>query len=276
MSTSPSHSGSRLGILGGGQLAGMLLPVARAMGVRTVVLDEPGCPAESLCDEFIAGSPTDPHAVARLGERADVVTFEIEAVDAGALEALERAGKQVRPGSAVIRVVQDKGLQKEFFARHGFPTAPFVLLPSPSEAARLGRFPAMIKLRRGGYDGRGVYSVKGFDDLKAVPDRPVVLEDRVEIARELSLIVARSVKGELRVFPAVEMVFDSRRNQLDYLVSPSAAVAATLDRARALAELVAERLGVVGLLAVELFETRGGELLVNEVSPRLHNSGHHT
>ncbi|HTL11603.1 MAG TPA: ATP-grasp domain-containing protein, partial [Bdellovibrionota bacterium] len=266
-----------LGILGGGQLAGMMLPVARRLGIHTVVLDRAGSPAEALCDEFLEGSPLDREAVVRLGARAGIVTFEIEGVNADALAELEALGVTVRPSSSVIRTVQDKGLQKEFFSGQGLPTAEYALVESPAKAAALEHlFPAMVKLRRGGYDGRGVFAAATPADLHGLPALPVVVERRLKIEREISVIVARGADGAARAFPPVEMVFDPKRNQLDYLISPSPAPQALQNRTVELAIQVADRLGVVGLLAVEFLITAGGEVWINEVSPRLHNSGHHT
>jgi len=267
-----------LGILGGGQLGRMLLQKAADFNVPNTVLDpDPGAPCRHLTEQFVCGNFNDEQAVLAFGRSAHVLTIEIEHVHAGALEQLEKEGRSVYPQPRIIRLVQDKGLQKEFFRDHGIPTAGFVLAGGREELRRhAGPFPLVQKLRTGGYDGRGVKMIRSAESVDAAFDAPSVLEDAVPFVKELSVIVARSVHGEIRTFPPVEMEFNTEANLVEYLFSPAAIRESTTQAAEAIAHKLAETLGIVGVLAVEMFVLAGGEVLVNEIAPRPHNSGHHT
>ena len=268
----------KLGIIGGGQLGRMLIPCCVNLDVYTSVLDpSPIAPCRFVASEFHQGSLTDFDTVYRFGKQASLVTIEIENVNVQALYQLEREGIPVYPQPRVIELIQDKRKQKQFYRDHNIPSADFVLVDNRADIARHAAFlPAFNKLGTGGYDGGGVQRLNSLDDLPKAFDKPGLLEKYIDFDREISVIAARNSRGETAVFPPVECVFDPRYNLVDYLLSPSSAAPAILQRAEAVARQVVEAFGIVGLLAVEMFVTKQGEVLVNEVAPRPHNSGHQT
>ncbi|GAB3561305.1 5-(carboxyamino)imidazole ribonucleotide synthase [Spirosoma luteolum] len=267
-----------IGILGGGQLGLMLLQAAIDWNLRVHVLDpDPAAPCRTLCTTFTPGSLTDYDTVYQFGQAVDVLTIEIERVNVDALEALEREGKRVYPQPSVIRTIQDKRLQKQFYRDHGLPTADFILTSDRADAARHADFlPAFHKLGRDGYDGRGVQRIATPADLDKAFDAPGVLEKAVDFAKELAVIVARNERGEVHTFPTVEMVFHPELNLVDYLFAPAEITPEIDAQAQSIARQTADAFGIVGLLAVELFLDKEGRVLINEVAPRPHNSGHHT
>lgn len=278
-SATGGFSAIRLGVLGGGQLGRMLLGPAARLGLSVHILDpDPACPCAGFCGQFTQGSFSDHDTVVSFGQGIDVLTIEIEHVNADALELLQSKGVRIAPSPATIRTIQDKGMQKQFFDQIGVPTADYVLLESAEDAvARFQEQGAFVqKLRTGGYDGKGVQVLRTADNLESVFDAPCVAEDLVDIEKELAVIVARNAAGEIRCFPLVEMVFNQELNLVDYLVSPASVPAGIADAAEEISKKVAAGLHLQGILAVELFLTRTGELLVNELAPRPHNSGHHT
>ena len=256
----------------------MLCQAALDLPVRTRVLDpDPHAPAARCCDEFVVGNFADEAAVLAFGAGCDVLTIEIEHVSVAALQTLQAQGKAVYPDPAALAIIQDKGAQKAFYQAHNLPTAPYRLTDSRAALAQhLDFLPAFQKLRRGGYDGNGVCALPDAAALATAFDAPSVLEAHVECALELAVVCARAVSGEVRAFPVVEMVFDPRTNLVTALAAPARVSADVAARATDLALRTCEAFGTVGLLAVELFLTPAGELLVNEVAPRPHNSGHHT
>lgn len=274
--------GFRLGILGGGQLGKMLVQAAQTWHIDTSVLDpDPAAPARLLCSRFQQGDFRDEPPVLRFGREVDLVTVEIESVHTGALEQLAAEGRTVRPAPSALACIQDKGLQKEFLRRHRLPTSDFRCFAGRAAvaAALLDRsrpVPFVQKLRRSGYDGRGVQVVRSPADLQALPDAPCVAEDYVEIEKELSVVAARRPSGEVAVFPAVEMVFHPDAHLVELLLSPADLAPSVAAEARDIAIASIEAFDLAGLLAVELFLDRQGRLWINEVAPRPHNSGHHT
>lgn len=277
-----------LGLLGGGQLARMTALAARRMGYRVHVFEHPqaDAPAAPVCEETIRAPFDNVAALERFAAGVDVVTLEFENVPAAALRTVARR-VPVRPGPKVLEVCQDREREKRFLEKHGFPCAPFRVVSSPEElrlAAERLRLPAVLKGAEGGYDGKGQVRLEpgDHDDLAGVwerwsagrPDARGVLEGWVDFAAELSVICARNARGERRSFP----VFENRhaRHILDVTIAPGRFPPEIARRATELAETVAETLGVEGLLAVEMFLTRAGEVLVNELAPRPHNSGHAT
>jgi 5-(carboxyamino)imidazole ribonucleotide synthase len=223
------------------------------------------------------GDITDFDTVYRFGKGVDLLTIEIENVNVQALYKLEQEGLPVYPQPRIIDIIQDKRTQKQFYREHGIPTPDFVLLDKRADAAQHAAFlPAFNKIGKGGYDGGGVQRIDSAADFGKVFDAPGLLEKFIDFDREIAVIAARNAQGEVTVFPPVECVFDPKYNLVDYLVSPSSAPAAVLQQAEAIARKVVEAFGIVGLLAVEMFVTRSGEVLVNEVAPRPHNSGHQT
>ncbi|MBK7910069.1 5-(carboxyamino)imidazole ribonucleotide synthase [Candidatus Pollutiaquabacter sp.] len=277
MAGNPSVS-AKIGILGGGQLGRMLLQKAADWNLVTHVLDpDPNAPCKDIASSFTIGHFNDEAAVYEFGKELEVLTIEIEHVNTTALERLEQEGRKIFPQPRVIRLIQDKGAQKSFFREHGIPTAPFTLVNNKSEILSGGtELPVMQKLRRGGYDGKGVQPLRSTADLDMAFDAPSVLEAWVPFEREVAVIVARNSRGHCKAFPPVEMDFNKEANLVEFLFSPSSLSPAVAAEAERIARQVAEALDMVGVLAVEMFLTTTGELLVNELAPRPHNSGHHT
>ncbi|WP_240163961.1 5-(carboxyamino)imidazole ribonucleotide synthase [Spirosoma taeanense] len=256
----------------------MLLQAAIDWNLRVHILDpDAEAPCRTLCTQFTQGSLTDYDTVYQFGQTVDVLTIEIERVNVDALEALEREGKQVFPQPSVIRTIQDKRLQKQFYRDHNLPTADFILTENRAAVSQYSDFlPAFHKLGRDGYDGRGVQRIASSADVSKAFDAPGVLEKAVDFAKELAVIVARNERGEVQTFPTVEMVFHPELNLVEYLFAPAEITDEINQQAQAIARRTADAFGIVGLLAVELFLDKQGNVLINEVAPRPHNSGHHT
>lgn len=260
----------------------MLLQAAIDWNLRVHILDpDAEAPCRNLCSSFTQGSLTDFDTVYQFGQTVDVLTIEIERVNVDALEALEREGKRVYPQPSVIRTIQDKRLQKQFYQTHNLPTADFILTENRTDVALLeihqpDFFPAFHKLGRDGYDGRGVQRIASVADVGKAFDAPGVLEKAVDFEKELAVIVARNERGEVQTFPTVEMVFHPELNLVEYLFAPAEITPDIDQKAQDIAQKTAEAFGIVGLLAVELFLDKQGNVLLNEVAPRPHNSGHHT
>jgi 5-(carboxyamino)imidazole ribonucleotide synthase len=268
----------RLGVLGGGQLGRMLIQEAVNYDVYVHCLDpDAQAPCVDLAHSFTIGSLTDFDTVYNFGKDKDVLTVEIEHVNIEALEKLVEEGKKVFPQPHILKMVQDKGLQKQFYVANNIPTPPFHLVENKAEIQKyIGEFPFMQKMRKGGYDGKGVTALKSIADLETAFDVPSVLEFFVDFEKELSVIVSRNEKGETAVFPVVECEFNPVANLVEFLFAP-ANISDQLEKdAEKLAVKIINSLEMVGILAVELFLTKSGELLVNEIAPRPHNSGHHT
>jgi 5-(carboxyamino)imidazole ribonucleotide synthase len=268
----------QLGILGGGQLGRMLLQEAINLDVRMSFLDpDQQAPCHSIGHHFTHGDFNDFDTVLSFGENKDLITIEIEHVNTEALFALQKKGVKVFPQPEVISMIQDKGLQKQFYADHHLPTAAFELVDNADAVrARSDRFPMVQKLRKGGYDGRGVQVLRSEADFEHIFDAPSVLETLVDFEQEISVITARNESGEIKCFPAVGMEFNAEANLVEFLFAPADISPELETRAQELATRLTDALGIIGLLAVEMFVTRNGELLINEMAPRPHNSGHHT
>lgn len=268
----------KLGILGGGQLGRMLIQEAINYNVSTLILDpDPDAPCKSLANYFECGSITDFDTVYNFGKKADLITIEIEKVNIEALEQLEKEGKLVFPQSRVIRLIQDKGIQKQFFKENDIPTAPFQLVGSKPELINSNfSFPYMLKLRRDGYDGKGVMKIENLYDVENAFEGPCLIEELVDFEKEIAVIVSRNSNGDVKTFPMVEMEFNSEANLVEFLISPSTYPADVQEKAEKIAQQIAAALNITGLLAVEMFITKDGTILVNEIAPRPHNSGHHT
>jgi len=269
---------ARIGIVGGGQLGRMMAKAAKRLGCTCVVLDPtPSSPAGQVAGQQILGSYQDGAMLRELAESCDVLTFDIEDIDTETLIQLEREGHRIHPSPQVLALIQDKLTQKQALADAGIPTAPFVPMPEPTpEAFAEFGYPLVQKARRGGYDGRGVSIMKGPEDYPQHLRTPSLVERFVPAAKELGVLVARGLDGKCCCYPVVEMRFRPGENVLDLLLAPADIPAATAEAAVALAKRTVEVLGGVGILGVEMFLNRDGELLVNEVAPRTHNSGHHT
>ncbi len=268
----------RLGILGGGQLGRMLLQAAIDFDLHIKVLDpDPQAPCKDIAPTFVQGSFADYATVYEFGKDCDVLTIEIESINIQAIKQLQAEGVKVYPQPEVIEIIQDKRIQKQFYKDNGLPTADFILTDNIDDIAKnIDFLPAFNKLGKGGYDGRGVQRLTSAADLPLAFTQPSLLEKAIDFEKEIAVIVARNVDGLMATFPTVEMVFHPVHNLVDYLFSP-AQITENLDQiAQQLARQVADKLGIVGLLAVEMFITKTGEILINEVAPRPHNSGHHT
>lgn len=267
----------RIGVLGGGQLGRMMIQSAMNLDVRVEVMDPTAdAPCRHFTHRFIQGDLNHEEAVFEFGKDLDVITIEIEHVSVPGLRRLEQHGVRVIPKPDHLELIQDKGKQKEFFKTHQIPTSSFELIQTANDAGKRG-YPTVQKLRRGGYDGKGVQILKTESDrIKNAFDAPCVLEDAVDIQKELSVIIARNAKGQSASFPVVESVFNPTANLVDYLIAPADISDTLAASAQALALKVAESMDFEGLLAVELFLDQKGQLLVNELAPRTHNSGHHT
>ena len=269
-----------IGILGGGQLGKMLLYETRKYDIRTHVLDpNPQAPCKISCNKFTEGSLMDYDTVYNFGKQVDVLTFEIEAVNIEALEALEKEGKTVYPSAQTLRKIQNKGVQKEFYESNGIPTAQFKRyetkqLLTEAIVRKEHSFPFVWKSCEGGYDGKGVSVIRDDEDLIPLPEVSCIAEEMIPFKNELAVIVVRNPKGDVKTYPVVEMEFHPEANQVEYVICPARIEKNIADKARSVAKKVSESFEHVGILAVELFQTHNDEILVNEVAPRPHNSGH--
>lgn len=272
----------KLGILGGGQLGKMLLYETRKYDIQTHVLDpSPEAPARLACNYFQQGDLMDYDAVLDFGRQVDLLTIEIEAVNVEALEQLEKEGILVYPSSATLRKIQSKAVQKEFYLKNNIPTSAFRIFQNRQELMEAVQnkqrtFPFVWKSATGGYDGNGVSIIRDTEGLQQIPEGVCVAEELIPFKHELAVIVARNTKGEVTTYPVVEMEFHPQANQVEYVLCPARIPSAVSDKARAVARNVSESFSHVGLLAVELFQTQDDEILVNEVAPRPHNSGHYS
>jgi len=270
--------GSTVGVLGGGQLGRMMAVVARQMGYRIIVLDpSPRCPTAQVSDGVVVGALDDIEAARHLARQVDVITLDTEHVPADVLDALEPIAP-VRPGASVLRTIQDRMVQKQFLDRIGLPQAKWAPVDDIHAAlARVGR-PAILKVRRAGYDGKGQVRVDPGGEAEALFGKlrgePAVAEEVVRFSREISVVLARGLDGQIRIYPIAENVH--RRHILHTTRAPAPMPEARRRRAEEMAVAVAEALGHVGVMAVEMFELPDGNLLVNEIAPRTHNSGHYT
>lgn len=269
---------SRLGVLGGGQLGAMLIQSGIGFGIPIAVLEsDPLAPCAHYSSHFVLGDPLDYDDVLNFGQNLDVITIEKEAVNVKALKALESMGKKVFPSPENIEMVQDKYRQKQFLQLHGIPVAPGVPVHGKAALKNMVKdFPACLKLCREGYDGRGVMILHSEQDLRHAFEAPSVLEDFIPIKEELAVIVSRNEAGEIRYFDPVNMVFNKKKNILDFQLCPAGSGEAVLRQACNLAIKVAKAMNLVGIVAVEMFVTQEERVIVNELAPRPHNSGHHT
>ena len=271
-----------LGILGGGQLGKMMLYETRKFDITTHVLDpSPEAPCRIACDYFTQGDLMDYDTVYTFGKKVDILTFEIEGVNIEALEALEKEGKKVYPSAKTLRNIQDKGVQKKFYDTHKIPTAPFSVFKTilqVKKAVTSGelKLPFVWKSCKGGYDGKGVQVIKNSQTLDLLPDCPCIIEDLVAFKNELAVIVVRNPSAQVKTYPVVEMEFHPQANQVEYVICPARIDDKVAAKARSIAIQVSKAFEHVGLLAVEMFQTNDDQIIVNEVAPRPHNSGHYS
>jgi len=275
-----ANSSLKLGIISGGQLGKMLIQEASKWAIATYVLDpDPDCPAKRIATGHVQGDFLDFDTVYAFGKEVDILTYEMENINIEALLQLKADGFNVVPDPQVLALIQDKGLQKEFYQKHNIPTSPFACYEDIDAITKaveenIFTYPFVQKLRKGGYDGHGVALIHSSEDR--LLDGASMLEKKVEIDKEIAVIVARNDLGEVRCFPTVEMTFDAKTNLVEDLFCPANISDEDVKIAEDLAIKIIENLEMVGLLAVEFFIDNHGEILVNEVAPRPHNSGHHT
>lgn len=275
-------SNFKLGILGGGQLGKMLLFDTRKFDIQTYVLDPSDeAPCKIACNHFFQGDLMDFETVYNFGKKVDVLTFEIELVNLEALEKLENEGKKVYPSPKTLKLIQNKGIQKNFYLEHNIPTAPAKTFKNLKKLvidiveSKLN-MPFVWKCTEFGYDGNGVKIIKTLQDVENLPNVECIAEKMVPFKNELAVIVCRNPSGEIKTYPVVEMEFHPEANQVEYVICPARIDEKVAAKARAIALEVSEKFNHVGLLAVEMFQTQDDEILVNEVAPRPHNSGHYS
>jgi 5-(carboxyamino)imidazole ribonucleotide synthase len=272
----------KLGILGGGQLGKMLLFDTRKYDIQTYVLDpSEEAPCKIACNKFFQGDLMDFDTVYNFGKQVDILTFEIELINLEALKKLENEGTKVYPSPKTLKLIQNKGIQKAFYVNNNIPTAPsktFATLKSlvvEIVESKL-EMPFVWKCTEFGYDGTGVKIIRKLQDVENLPNVECIAEKMVEFKNELAVIVCRSPSGEIKTYPVVEMEFHPEANQVEYVICPARIDDTVAAKARAIALDVSEKFNHVGLLAVEMFQTFDDEILVNEVAPRPHNSGHYS
>ncbi|QNL21974.1 5-(carboxyamino)imidazole ribonucleotide synthase [Hyphobacterium sp. CCMP332] len=270
------NSSKKIGVLGGGQLGRMLIQKAIDYNIEFDVMDpDPNAPCKNLAARFKVGDLKKFEDVIDFGKDLDIITIEIEKVNAEALAVLEKQGKLVYPQARVIQLIQDKRAQKKFYIENSIPTSEYALVQSNEE---IKKHPEMIpgfhKLAKDGYDGRGVQKITTKRDISKSFSEPGLIEKAVDLEKEISCIVSRNANGDIKSFPLVEMVFHPEANLVDYLLSPANVSQEIENKAESLAIKIIEKLDMVGILAVEMFLTKTGDILVNEMAPRTHNSGH--
>lgn len=267
-----------LGVLGGGQLGRMLIQSAINYNQDIHILDpDPNAPCKDIAQHFQVGSLKDFDTVYSFGKNCDVITVEIEAVNTDALQKLADEGRKVFPQPHILKLIQDKREQKQFYQQHGIPTVDFVLTENKADVISKKSFlPAVNKLGKEGYDGRGVQILRSEADLDQAFDAPGLLEKLIDFDKEIAVTVARNENGELIAYPAVECAFHPTANLVEFLFAPAQISPEVEKKAQEIAKEVILKLDMVGILAVELFVTKSGDVLVNEIAPRPHNSGHHT
>ncbi|RZS99922.1 5-(carboxyamino)imidazole ribonucleotide synthase [Aquimarina brevivitae] len=275
-------SNFKLGILGGGQLGKMMLYETRKYDITTYVLDPSfDAPCRLACNHFETGDLLDFDTVYHFGKKVDVLTIEIENVNVDALDKLEQEGITVYPSASTLQTIRNKGKQKEFYQQNKIPTAPFIKFANKAHLAEgitnnRVKLPFVWKSTEGGYDGKGVSVIKSGKDVAQLADTECIAEEMIDFKNELAVIVARSPKGEVKTYPVVEMEFHPEANQVEYVICPARIDDQVAKKAIAVALQVSEAYQHVGLLAVEMFQTQDDEILVNEVAPRPHNSGHYS
>lgn len=272
----------KLGILGGGQLGRMLLAETQKFDIHTAVLESnKNAPCAAICNEFVVGNLLDFDAVYNFGKKVDLLTIEIENINLDALDRLEAEGLKIFPKPKDLRIIQSKAIQKKFYLNHQIPTAAFHHFEYFKELKQSYEnksitFPFVWKAARFGYDGNGVKVVRNIEDLNRLPNEECITEELIPFKNELAVIVARNEDGETKTYPVVEMEFHPEANQVEYVICPARIDSEIAKKAREVALKVVNDLDFIGLLAVEMFQTKEDEILVNEVAPRPHNSGHYS
>lgn len=269
----------KLGIIGGGQLGKMTILETRKMDIHTCVLtEEYPSPASEIANEYVIGSLFDANKIREVAEKCDVLTYEIEHINVEVLKELEREGKKIFPSSKVIELIQDKSKQKKLLDENNIPTSKWKMLTDENKKELVAEFgfPVVQKSCTGGYDGRGVFILKEESDIEKMIPGESFLEAFVPCEKEIAVMVARNFDGEVSIYPVVEMVFDERTNICDTVIAPANISKEQEEKAKKLALECIKALDGVGIFGVEMFLTKDGEILINEVAPRPHNSGHYT
>ncbi|MDR3273169.1 MAG: 5-(carboxyamino)imidazole ribonucleotide synthase [Flavobacteriaceae bacterium] len=269
----------KIGILGGGQLGRMLMQNALNYPFEIYFLEsDPSAPCSVFKDFFTQGDFKNYQTVLDFGKDKDIVGIEIENVNIQALKELQKKGTKIIPSPDCLEIIKDKGLQKQFYQKNNLPTLPFFLVENKLELLKIRdlSFPLVQKLRIGGYDGKGVQIIHNQSEIENIWDESSVIEEAVEIKKELSVIVSKNEKGETRVFDVVEMVFDPKLNLVDYLFSPAEISPEIAYKSQEISLKAIESFQTAGIFCVELFLTKNDEILINEIAPRVHNSGHQT
>jgi 5-(carboxyamino)imidazole ribonucleotide synthase len=277
-----SSSDFKLGVLGGGQLGRMLLAETQKLDIHTSILESnKKAPCAEICNRFVVGDLLDFDTVYEFGKTVDLLTIEIENVNLDALDKLEVEGLTIYPKPKDLRIIQSKAKQKNFYIDHQIPTAAFSHYAYLEELKHsyennIINFPFVWKAARFGYDGNGVKIVRNIEDLENLPNVECITEKLIPFKNELAVIVARNAAGEVKTYPVVEMEFHPEANQVEYVICPARIDFKVAEKARELALKVVSAFDFVGLLAVEMFQTIDDKILVNEVAPRPHNSGHYS
>ncbi|WP_423792805.1 5-(carboxyamino)imidazole ribonucleotide synthase [Methanocaldococcus indicus] len=262
-----------IGVIGGGQLGKMLGLKARKFSFDIKVLDpNPKCPASQVA-EVVVGDLYDEKKIKELVEWCDITTFEIEKTNTTILKELYDDGYKIYPSPYVLEIIQDKYIQKEFLKKHNIPVPKYKKIDSLDE---IKEFPVVLKARKGGYDGRGVLILKSEEDLKNAFNTPSYIEELVDIKMELAIMVARNLDGDIKCHPVVEMAFDERANICDTVIAPGRIPDDVKEEAKKIAIKIVEAFNTAGIFGIEMFLTRDNKILVNEIAPRVHNSGHYT
>ncbi len=270
----------RLGVLGGGQLGQMLIPPALHLGIELLFMDKAGSICQSVSPNFYEGSLVNAGDVLRFSKYCDILSIEIENVSCEGLAQAQAEGLLVRPAIKLIELVQDKLLQKEYYQKNHFPTAPFFSITTLAQLSQSlpSQFslPLVQKMRKSGFDGRGVVQIKKIEDLSYAFQEPSILEKKINFEREVAVLVVRDARGNMVSYPCVEMCFHPEKNILIKLFCPAPISPLLEKRLQECARDLANSLEVIGLLAVEYFVISEDEFLINEIAPRPHNSAHHT
>ena len=270
----------KIGIIGGGQLGKMILDETNKIDLEVSILDpNKNSPCKNLTKNFIQGDFNDFDTVLNFGLAHDIISYEIEHINVDALDELVSKGIEVHPSPEILRIIQDKNLQKSFFKENNFPTSDFSYFNSKNDLLNSFKksnlsFPCVWKKTKFGYDGFGVKILNTKNDFSKLPDAEMIIEDLIEFKKELSVIVAVNKKGDIKAYETVEMEFNPDSNQVEFVISP-ANISENINRnAKKIAYELAKKINLIGLLAVEMFLTNDDKILINEIAPRPHNSGH--
>lgn len=271
-----NYSRLKLGIIGGGQLGRIMSQKAKKMGFHVTILDPtPNCPAAQVSDKQIIAGFYDKEKLTKIVEESDVTTFELEHIDTSVLKELFDKGHNIHPSPYVMELIQNKYEQKKLLDDKGIAVPAYKNVKTQDDLASFG-FPVIQKTKFGGYDGKGVQMLKTPEDMKNCIKTESFIEELVDIDKELAIIVARNIEGEIKCYPVVEMLFDERVNICDSVMAPARISKEIEEKAIEVSTQSIKALDGVGIFGVELFLTKKGEVLVNEIAPRPHNSGHYT